>query len=545
MAEPSYMLVLKRISIAFFVVMLVFASWQCARRGTPTGGPKDETPPVLVKADPPNLTTNFKTQRIRLYFDEYIKLTDVQNQLIVSPPLKYTPEIKPLGGANKFIEINLKDTLRENTTYTINFGQSIVDHNEGNPTSFLSYVFSTGAYIDSLTLSGAIKDAFNKKADEFVSVMLYEMDSAFTDSTIYKSPPNYITNTLDSVPFFELKNLKSGQYALYGITDKSKNNVFDQRTDKIGYLTDTISLPTDSVFLLNLFMERPDYSVSVPSYAAKNKIIFGYQGDAKAMVISTLTQLPDSVKTLLRKEREKDSLNFWLTATDIDSIQFTVSNAQLKKIDTFTVKTRKLAMDTLKLDASHRGKIGFEDEFHILATTPLVKIDTSKVALMDKDSLQLPLAMQLDTIMNKVIFDFERLDNQKYNFTLLPGAIQDFFGEQNDTLQYRLSTGSYTDYGNLRLNITGAVEYPIIVQLTSEKGELKREVYATEPRLYEFNNLDVGNYALRVIFDENGNGKWDTGNYLLKLQPEKVSHWPEILEMRANWDEIKTFNILE
>jgi uncharacterized protein (DUF2141 family) len=480
-----------------------------------------------------------------LYFDEYIKLTDIQNQLIVSPPLKYTPEIKPLGGANKFIEINLKDTLRENTTYTINFGQSIVDHNEGNPTSFLSYVFSTGAYIDSLTLSGAVKDAFNKKADEFVSVMLYEIDSSYNDSTIYKTPPNYITNTLDSVPFFELKNLKSGKYALFGVTDKAKNNIFDQRTDKIGFLTDTIHLPTDSVYLLNLFMERPNYSVSVPSYAARNKIIFGYQGDAENMVIKTLTQLPDSVKTLVRKEPTKDSLNYWLTATDIDSIQFIISNDPIGKIDSFTVKTRKLAMDTLRLDPSHRGKIGFEDEFHILATTPLVEIDTSKVALMDNDSISLSLSMRLDTMMNKVIFDFERLDNQKYNLTLLPGAIQDFFGEQNDTLQYRLSTGSFADYGNLRMNISGAVVYPIIVQLTSEKGELKREVYVTEPRLIEFKNLDVGNYALRVIFDENANHKWDTGNYLLKLQPEKVSHWPEILEMRANWDEIKTFNILE
>ncbi|MBT8238808.1 MAG: Ig-like domain-containing protein [Croceitalea sp.] len=539
------MTLLKRISIFLLVLMMVLACWQCAQRGTPTGGPKDETPPVLIKADPPNMTVNFNEKRIRLYFDEYIKLTDVQNQLIVSPPLKYLPEIKPLGGAMKFIEINLKDTLRANTTYTINFGQSIVDHNEGNPTSFLSYVFSTGDYIDSLKLAGAVKDAFNKKADEFVSVMLYEMDSSYNDSTIFKHPPNYITNTLDSVPFFELKNLKAGHYALFGITDKAKNNVFDQRSDKIGFLSDTIQLPTDEVYLLNLFMERPDYSVSVPSYAAKNKIIFGYQGEAEAISINTLTQLPDSVKTMIRKDSERDSLNYWLTPTDIDSIIFTVANVQLKKIDTFTVKTRKLAMDTLRLDPSHRGKLGFEDEFHINASTPLVQLDTSKVELMNQDSLRLPIKMQLDTIRNKVIIDFEKLGNQKYNFTLLPGAVQDFFGSQNDTLQYRLSTGSYADYGNLRMNITGAVEYPIIVQLTSEKGEVKREVYATEPRLFEFNNLDVGNYALRVIFDANDNGKWDTGNYLKKLQPEKVSHWPEILEMRANWDEIKTFNILE
>src|SRR5690606_21541307 len=140
-----------------------------------------------------------------------------------------------------------------NTTYTINFGQSIVDNNEGNPNRFLSYVFSTGDYLDSLSLSGAVKDAFDRKADPFISVMLYALDSTFTDSTIYKEPPLYISNTGDSLPLFELKHLKGGQYRLIGLLDKNRNNMFDQRLDKIGFVEDTISLPTDSIYLLNLF----------------------------------------------------------------------------------------------------------------------------------------------------------------------------------------------------------------------------------------------------------------------------------------------------
>ncbi len=171
---------IQRILSFFFLIAVVLAALQCARRGSPTGGPKDNTPPVLLKAEPENLTTEFKAKKIRLYFDEYIKLEDVQNQLIVSPPLKYNPEVTPQGGARKYVEITLKDTLLENTTYTLNFGQGIVDNNEGNPNSFLTYVFSTGTYIDSLTVSGVVKDAFNKKADEFISVMLYEIDTAYT-----------------------------------------------------------------------------------------------------------------------------------------------------------------------------------------------------------------------------------------------------------------------------------------------------------------------------------------------------------------------------
>src|SRR5690606_2156248 len=154
----------------------------------------------------------FKAQKIRLYFDELIKLEDVQNQLVVSPPFKNKAQIMPQGIPSKYIELTIKDTLRENTTYTINYGQSIAANNQGNPHRSVTYVYSTGDYIDSLSVSGAVKDAFVRKAEEFISVMLYEMDSTYTDSTIYKSPPLYISNAGDSLPLFELKNLKAGKY---------------------------------------------------------------------------------------------------------------------------------------------------------------------------------------------------------------------------------------------------------------------------------------------------------------------------------------------
>lgn len=532
----------KLLSLLFFILFL-FALVQCARRGTPSGGPKDISPPELLKSEPENMTTNFDVKTITLYFDEYIKLQDIQNQLIVSPPLKYVPNIKPQGGTSKTIEITFKDTLRPNTTYTLNFGQSIVDNNEGNPNSFLTYVFSTGDYIDSLSLRGAVKDAFKKNAEEFISVMLYEIDTAYNDSTIYKYPPNYITNTLDSLPVFELKNLKEGQYKLFAIKDEGKNYVFDQNADKIGFLEDTITLPTDSVYLLNLFKEIPDFKTSVPSQAAKNRIVFGFTTLDSSIAINPITQLPDSVKTLVLRERDKDTLNFWLTPTDMDSIVFEVKNERLKLVDTFTLKTRKLAMDSLLLSPQPSSKLGFEERFKLLANTPLTSIDTSKIGIFDKDTLALEFNYSLDSTNNHVEFDFEIADNQKYSVNMLPGAIEDFFGNQNDTLSYTLSTGSYADFGNLSVNLSGAVTYPLIVQLTTDKGELKREVYLEQPTEISFNYLDVGQYALRVIFDTNGNHIWDTGDYLKNMQPERIAHFPDIFEMRANWDEVKTFVI--
>lgn len=537
------MRLLKKVSSWSFVALAVLALWQCAQRGTPTGGPKDVTPPRLLRTDPPNLSTNFKATKIRLYFDEFIKLNDVANQLIVSPPLKYTPTLKPQGGTSKFIEVTIKDTLRENTTYTINFGQSIVDNNEGNPNSFLSYVFSTGDYIDSLSLQGAIKDAFNRTAEEFVSVMLYEIDSSYNDSTIYKYPPNYITNTLDSLPLFTLKNLKAGQYALFGIKDQAKNNVFDQRSDKIAFLPDTITLPSDSLYLLNLFLEEPDYSVSVPSLVAQNRILFGYSGNGSDIEIENLTPIPDSVRTLLLKEREKDTLNFWLTPTDMDSLVFSITNEKLKVKDTFTVKIRKLPVDSLILTPSHRGKFGFEDNFEILGNTPLVTLDTTRIGLLDKDTLRTSYTARLDTVDNKISFDFEVEPNQEYTMVLLPGAITDFFEQQNDTTNYNLRIGSFADYANLELSLNGNLEFPIIIQLTDNNGSLVREIISDIPQPFVFNNLEPKEYGIRVIFDRNRNGKWDTGNYLKKQQPEPIKYYPDLINLRANWEERATFTI--
>ena len=489
------------------------------------------------------MSINFKTNKIRLYFDEYVKLKDIEKQLIVSPPLKYTPIITPQGSANKYVEIILKDTLKENTTYTFNFGQSIIDNNEGNPYSFLTYVFSTGDYIDSLKVSGVVKDAFNKNADTFISIMLYEIDSTYTDSTIYRQPPNYITNTLDSTPIFHLKNLKEGKYAMFGVKDEAKNNIFNQKTDKIAFIKDTINLPTDSVYLLTMFKEIPDYSISVPNFAAKNKIIFGYQGNGKDISIKPLSILPDTVKTKITKEREKDTLNYWFTPFKVDSLVFTVSNEKERLIDTFTVKTKKVAMDTLILQANQRGSLEFGRPFYIGANTPISSMDSSKVSMIRKDSSMVKFALELDTLGNKIDFDFEVEPNESYVLDLLPGAIMDFFGTENDTLSYRLTTKSYADFGNLRLTLEGPVTYPLIVQLTDEKGKTKKELFATEPQIFEFNNIDPSKYLIRLIFDVNNNQKWDTGNYLKQIQPERVVYYPNVLEVRANWEMEQTFTL--
>ena len=187
----------------FPLLFLAILLWvACARIGAPTGGAEDKTPPKVLRTLPANESVHFTGNRIRIYFDEYIQLKDIRKQLIISPPMEYFPEITPSGNAAKYIDIRILDTLKPNTTYTLNFGKSIQDNNEGNPLSFYTYTFSTGSSIDSLTLKGSIKDALALKPDNYVNVMLYEKNVKFSDSIVYKQKPMYVVNTLDSLTTF-------------------------------------------------------------------------------------------------------------------------------------------------------------------------------------------------------------------------------------------------------------------------------------------------------------------------------------------------------
>ena len=229
----------------------------------------------------------------------------------------------------------------------------------------------------------------------------------------------------------------------------------------------------------------------------------------------------------------------------LDSIVFKVTNEKLKIRDTFTVKRRKVAFDSMAINPNQRGQLSLIEPFRILVNTPIARLDTTRITLMDKDSAAVAFTATLDSLANEVDFAFEVAPEQKYGLSLLPGTLTDFFGQGNDTLSYTLSTKGLAEYGNLALKLEGAIAYPIIVQLTDEKGETMQEIKAEEGRSFEFKALDPGDYTVRVIFDANGNGIWDTGSYLKKLQPERISYFPGTIEIRANWEKIETFRLLD
>jgi len=526
----------KKLSNFIFIVVISLVLANCANRGNPTGGDKDETPPVITKSTPENYSTNFNAQEIKIYFDEYIKINDLQKQLIISPPMDYEPEITPLGTASKYITIKILDTLRPNTTYAFNFGESIVDNNESNPYPYYRYVFSTGNYIDSLTVNGTIKNALERETDEYVSVLLYDIDSTFTDSIIYKQKPKYITNTLDSTTTFQLENLKSGKYLLIALKDENSNYTFQQKKDKIGFHKTFITVPSDSIYDLTLFNEAIDFKATRPMLVSGNKIAFGYEGDPKEMKIDLLSQVPEDFTSRITKDQLKDTLNYWYQPKiEVDSLVFKVTHVNY--VDTLTVRLKDQIKDSLIIRPIESRTLRLNEDFELEANTPFESIDHSKINILDKDSVTIAFTSTLDSYKNRYKLKFDKTEDNIYKLAMLPGAFTEFFGSQNDTLNFSIRTKALEDYANLRVNLRNAI-YPVIVQLVNQKGEVEIEKYATKEEPIDFTSLNPGKYYLRAVFDSNGNGKYDPGNYLKKLQPERVSYAQKEIELRAFFDEI-------
>ncbi len=524
------------IPIAF---LFLFSFVDCAKKGTPSGGLKDTIPPVIVNSNPENYSINFTGNEIEIRFDEYIKLKDIGKELIISPPMKFTPIITPLN-TSKTLKIKLIDTLKPNTTYSFNFGNSIVDNNEENKFEYFKYIFSTGSYIDSLKLSGKVKDAQLIAPEIPTTVMLYEVNETYTDSLIYREKPTYITVTKDSTGTFELSNLKEGKYLLLAMKEKNNDYIFQPENDKIGFVEELITLPTDSTYTLTLFKETPNYKFVRATHVGKNHIVFGYEGRADSINVEVLSEVPADYISTVFKDEKKDTLHYWFKpAIENDSMVFKIANGN--NIDTITARMRQLFKDSLNISAIKTGTLKLNDTFKLRANTPLVAFDAEKFQVMTKDSSFVEASVKLNNEYNWVEIFFPKKEDQSYLVKAFPGALTDFFETSNDTLQFNLNTRIASDYGTLHLTLVNVNRFPIIVQLMDSKYNIVGEKYLNENKPIFFDELSPDKYFLRIIYDINKNGRWDTGSFLNRMEPEKIVYYPTQIEVRANWSLNETF----
>ncbi|WP_408079934.1 Ig-like domain-containing protein [Flavobacterium plantiphilum] len=513
----------------------------CAKRGSITGGLKDTIPPALSTSFPANYSTNFKEKQIKLEFDEIVILKGIRKQLVISPPMKYEPLIIPTT-ASRTIIIKLKDTLKPNTTYSFNFGQSVTDNNEGNPLNQFKYVFSTGTYIDSLALNGKVKYAYEKEPESFISVMLYEINDTYNDSVIYKESPRYITNTLDSLKTFRLENLKAGKYKLIAIKDLNNNNKFDPKTEKIGFFKDFITVPNDTIFELELFQENNAFKAFKPTQETANRLLMGYEGAVTQtemrpkVVLKNKNQILSNIVTKLPK---KDSLQIWFKPIKTDSLKVEVSQENYNR--DFIVKIRNPKKDSLTISSINPA--GFNDRFALESSTPLVQFDETKIKLINTDSTEVKFTTNYDEFNQKLFFDFQKEVAQKYSFNILPGALTDFFDQTNDTLNYQISTKSLEDYGNLKVKLENVKSFPVIIELLKSTGDVVTSEYINENTTINFKLLDPAQFSLRAIYDTNKNRRYDPGNFLEKRYAEEVIYFSGEIDVRANWDVEQTFDL--
>lgn len=525
----------------FFLLLLITVG--CAKRGSITGGLKDTIAPVLKGSFPENFSKNFKGNEIKLVFDENIKLKNLNKQLIISPPMKYEPSILPTT-PSKTITIKIKDTLQRNTTYSFNFGQSIADNNEGNPLNQFKYVFSTGDYIDSLSLGGTVKSAYDKEVESFVSVMLYDVNDTFKDSVVYNDNPRYVTNTLDSLKTFRFENLKAGKYLLVAMKDYNSNNKYNPKTDKIGFSKEFITIPNDTLYELELFKEALPFKTFKPTQASGNRLFLGYEGvvnSAAARPKLILKNNTEVLSNIITKFPKKDSLQIWYKPIKVDSLTLAVAKDKYETNFTFKIKDQK--KDTMSISAKQTGNLKLRERFTLESSTPLIRIENSKINLINNAKTAVPFTTEYDEFNQKLYFDFKKEPSENYTFEILPGALTDFFEKSNDTLTYKLNTGNTSDYGNLTVVLENIKQFPVIIELTNIKGDVLATEYTEKNTTVEFNLIEPALYTLRAIYDTNKNKEWDSGNFLEKRQAEEVIYFSKEIDVRANWDVNQVFDL--
>lgn len=541
------------------VIITIYAV-ACATIVSPTGGPKDVTPPKLISSQPTNFSTNFKGNKLILTFDEYVALKTPEKFMLISPPLSKLPDIKLKGHD---VVIKLEDTLRNNTTYNFYFGNAIVDISESNPLTNFNFAFSTGAEIDSLSLSGIISDAFTRKPVKDALVMLY---NDFTDSLPMKQIPTYVSRT-DESGSFRFNSLAAGKYRAVALVDKNTDYIYNLPTEQIGFSSDTVQPfygavnPSDTSIVLtetdnrnlvkiDLFPE-PDSTQRILKnvIAAKNRLSIAFRYSVSSPVFRALN-IPDSLPwAIMEWNQTNDTLSAWLLNKP-DTLQLEITDHGIV-MDTVTMSTalktigkvkNTTAVDKLKYSASASNRfLGYEQPLILTFANPVKDYDTSALKLTIRTKTDtttvVPSARFTDTIRRHLLITYKWNSTDNYDVYVPKGSFIDIYNDTCDSTHVSFQMKPVEEYGEFAVLLSRKdVSYPVIVQLITENGNvISQRIIFSEKRV-DFGIIAPGKYGLKAIEDVNSNGRWDTGKFINKIQPEKVLIHPKVFEVKSNWE---------
>lgn len=514
---------------ALLFLMTMLSS--CANRVAPEGGAKDSAPPKLISSQPENFSHSFQGSEITLQFDEYIQLLDAEKQIIVSPLTDEKPEIT---ASKKTLKVKFKKPLHANTTYTISFGNAVADIHESNALTGFRFVFSTGSFVDSLSIAGIIADAFTLQPAGDVTVMLYNNND---DSLPYHSRPAYITVS-DAAGNFKFENLSASTFKLFALKDKNNNYLYDHHEETIAWADEPVKAGDSVLHALLLIKELPKKTKLLNVIAAEpGKAILAFNKKAnvelkaKSGVASwhsySFNQTGDSI-TVWMADTLNDSLNVYLYE---NNQLFDLVSLALKKPASIKQQKSTMLPFTVSVKAFRPGeKISFTASHPLQETNPqLIKI----IADSAENHLQ-NLKTESETYC---VSDFMVMTEKKYELLLLPGAMKDIYGRTNDTLKVPVKVLSEKETGSLFIQLNNVYPHPLLISLVNDKEQSIRDTVLTgsTPAVF-FSYLPAGVYKLKAVEDCHQNGRWDTGDYLKKQKPERVTYFKEPVTIRANWD---------
>ncbi|MDB4584364.1 Ig-like domain-containing protein, partial [Draconibacterium sp.] len=576
--------------VAVLAWIVVISS--CANQGMPTGGPRDSVPPILLETDPGYKELNYKGDKVQFTFNEYIIPDEVSEALVISPPLEKRPIIRTKG---KSLVIQFNEDLRDSTTYSLDFKNSIADNNEKNPYKGLRFSFSTGDVYDSLRVAGKVMNAFNLEPSESALVLLQKN---LHDSAVYKVRPEYIAET-DEAGLFMVDNIAPGTYNVFSVNDANSDLLYNEGAEDIAFV-DTLIIPSahfheeldtlvkgvDSLLVLGHthFFPEPLYlrqftedifDQYLDSYSrdTRYQCSFVFNESVKDTFDVNLVGIENKDWYLLEPNEELDSLVLWIADTTVarlDTLLMEVSYYQLDSMARMFVYKDTLEMnfkDKVEKESKRKRLFKKEDEEEKpepipqfnwrsnISTTFDVNKDillTAPEPVSSFDSTGILLYLVEDTLKTPLKFTFRKDTSEyrtfrltykweydtEYMFEIDSAACVNIYGISSSKLSKTIKTRDEDYYGSINLNLS-SVTCPMLVQLISndDNENLIVEHKADKDGIVIFEYLAPGKYKVKIIYDENGNGKWDAGSYQDKYQPEKVAYVNEVQKIRSNWTE--------
>lgn len=440
-----------------------FIAVGCGQQVPPTGGPKDTLPPKLLMALPDYKSTQFKSEKIILTFDEYVSLDNPFEKVTFSPVPKYNPVVE---SKLKTVTIKIKDTLEENTTYRIDFGESVRDINENNILRNLNYTFSTGSYIDSAYLTGNVIIAESGKIDSSIIVVLHRN---LDDSAVAKEKPRYYSK-LKGDGSYIFSNLKPGRYNLFAIKDNDGGKKYDQVSELIAFLDKPLEIGRDTIAKLFAFEE----------------------------FLEVVTPKKPTVASSNKKDEDK----------------------RLRLIN--------------NLDANKQDILG---DFLLTSIHPLKTFDSGKIRLYDKTfKINQSLKISRDSTNKKIMLSHKWVEGAEYNLVIEKDVATDTMDNKymkTDTIAF--SAKRTSDYGTVKIKIDNldTSSNPVLMLKKDNNTYFKQRLVQKN---YSIPLILPGDFEISILFDSNKNGKWDTGNYWKKIQPERVVARKETFNVRPNWE---------